>query len=393
MEEQQKKRRRFPGWAKIVIAVVLTLVLTLGAVAGAGGGGVWHPPAAVVVFGKDGIALMQGYLLAKFSFVETDADLSKAVDSALDGMVEGLGDRWSYYLDPESYQNTLQSRANNYVGIGVTVSYDREDGLLVQEVTEEGPAQQAGVKAGDVITHVDGTSVAGDARYEATDMIAGEEGTQVELTLLGEDGTTRTVTCTRQTLKSDSVSSKLLDNGVGYVRLDNFYSGAASSLSREVQSLMDQGATSLVLDVRSNPGGYVAELIAALDYLLPEGPIFTERPRWGKETVYESDASCVDLPMVVMVDGNSYSAAELFAAQLRESVQAPIVGEVTSGKGYAQLTFPLVNGGGLGLSVSAYCTGGGHSLIGEGIQPDVELSLDDSGTDNQLQAAIDLLLK
>ncbi|MBM6693322.1 S41 family peptidase [Pseudoflavonifractor capillosus] len=383
MEEQQKKRRRFPGWAKIVIAVVLTLVLTLGAVAGA----------AVVVFGKDGIALMQGYLLAKFSFVETDADLSKAVDSALNGMVEGLGDRWSYYLDPESYQNTLQSRANNYVGIGVTVSYDREDGLLVQEVTEEGPAQQAGVKAGDVITHVDGTSVAGDARYEATDRIAGEEGTQVELTLLREDGTTRTVTCTRQTLKSDSVSSKLLDNGVGYVRLDNFYSGAASSLSREVQSLMDQGATSLVLDVRSNPGGYVAELIAALDYLLPEGPIFTERPRWGKETVYESDASCVDLPMVVMVDANSYSAAELFAAQLRESVQAPIVGEVTSGKGYAQLTFPLVNGGGLGLSVSAYCTGGGHSLIGEGIQPDVELSLDDSGTDNQLQAAIDLLLK
>lgn len=383
MEEQQKKRRRVPGWAKIIIAVVLTLVVTLGAVAGA----------AVVVFGRDGIALMQGYLLAKFSFVETDADLSKAVDSALDGMVEGLGDRWSYYLDPESYQDTLESRANNYVGIGITVSYDREDGLLVQEVTEEGPAQQAGVKAGDIITHVDGTSVAGDARYEATDMIAGEEGTQVELTLLGEDGTTRTVTCTRQTLKSDSVSSKLLDDGVGYVRLDNFYSGAASSLSREVQSLMDQGATSLVLDVRSNPGGYVAELIVALDYLLPEGPVFTERPRWGEETVYDSDAECVDLPMAVLVDAYSYSAAELFAAQLRESVQAPIVGEVTSGKGYAQLTFPLVNGGGLGLSVSAYCTGGGHSLIGEGIQPDVELSLDDSGTDNQLQAAIDLLLK
>lgn len=383
MEEQQKKRRRVPGWAKIIIAVVLTLVVTLGAVAGA----------AVMVFGRDGIALMQGYLLAKFSFVETDADLSKAVDSALDGMVEGLGDRWSYYLDPESYQDTLESRANNYVGIGITVSYDREDGLLVQEVTEEGPAQQAGVKAGDVITHVDGTSVAGDARYEATDMIAGEEGTQVELTLLGEDGTTRTVTCTRQTLKSDSVSSKLLDDGVGYVRLDNFYSGAASSLSREVQSLIDQGATSLVLDVRSNPGGYVAELIVALDYLLPEGPVFTERPRWGEETVYDSDAECVDLPMAVLVDAYSYSAAELFAAQLRESVQAPIVGEVTSGKGYAQLTFPLVNGGGLGLSVSAYCTGGGHSLIGEGIQPDVELSLDDSGTDNQLQAAIDLLLK
>lgn len=378
MEEQQKKRRRVPGWVKIIIAVVLTLGVSAGTV--------------VAVLGRDGIALVQGYLLAKFAFVETDADLSKAVDGALDGMVEGLGDRWSYYLDPESYQSTLQSRANNYVGIGVTVSYEREDGLLVQDVTQDGPAQQAGVVAGDLITQVDGTSVAGDARYEATDLIAGEEGTQVELTLLGADGSTRTVTCTRQTLKSDSVSSKLLDNGVGYVRLDNFYAGCADSLQREVESLMDQGATSLVLDVRSNPGGYVSELIDALDYLLPEGPIFVERPRWGKETVYESDASCVDLPMVVMVDANSYSAAELFAAQLRESVQAPIVGEVTSGKGYAQLTFPLVNGGGLGLSVSAYCTGSGHSLIGEGITPDVELSLDTSGgTDNQLQAALELL--
>lgn len=380
MEEQQKKRRRVPGWVKIIIAVVLTLGVTAGAVA--------------AVLGRDGIALVQGYLLAKFAFVETDADLSKAVDGALGGMVEGLGDRWSYYLDPESYESTLEHRANNYVGIGVTVSYEREDGLLVQDVTQDGPAQQAGVVAGDLITQVDGTSVAGDARYEATDLIAGEEGTQVELTILGADGSTRTVTCTRQTLKSDSVSGKLLDNGVGYVRLDNFYAGCADSLQREVESLMDQGATSLVLDVRSNPGGYVSELIAALDYLLPEGPIFVERPRWGKETVYESDASCVDLPMVVMVDANSYSAAELFAAQLRESVQAPIVGEVTSGKGYAQLTFPLINGGGLGLSVSAYCTGSGHSLIGEGITPDVELSLDTSGgTDNQLQAALELLQK
>lgn len=380
MEEQQKKRRRVPGWVKIIIAVVLTLGVSAGAVA--------------AVLGRDGIALVQGYLLAKFAFVETDADLSKAVDGALGGMVEGLGDRWSYYLDPESYESTMEHRANNYVGIGVTVSYEREDGLLVQDVTQDGPAQQAGVVAGDLITQVDGTSVAGDARYQATDLMAGEEGTQVELTLLGADGSTRTVTCTRQTLKSDSVSSKLLDNGVGYVRLDNFYAGCADSLQREVESLMDQGATSLVLDVRSNPGGYVSELIDALDYLLPEGPIFVERPRWGKETVYESDASCVDLPMVVMVDANSYSAAELFAAQLRESVQAPIVGEVTSGKGYAQLTFPLVNGGGLGLSVSAYCTGSGHSLIGEGITPDVELSLDTSGgTDNQLQAALELLQK
>lgn len=380
MEEQQRARKRLPGWAKIVLAVVLTLVVTV--------------TGALLLLGRSGVALMQGYFLAKFAFVETDADLNQAVDKALDGLVEGLGDRWSYYLDPESYQSTLESRANNYVGIGVTVTYEREDGLLVQGVTEDGPAQQAGVVAGDVITHVDGTSIAGDARYEATNLIAGEEGTQVELTLLGADGNSRTVTCTRQTLKSESASSKLLEGGVGYVRLNNFYSGSADSLKKQVESLMEQGATSLVLDVRSNPGGFVAELIDMLDYLLPEGPVFVERPRWGVETVHESDASCVDLPMVVLVNADSYSAAELFAAQLRESAQVPIVGEVTSGKGYSQITFPLANGGGLGLSVAAYCTGSGHSLIGEGITPDVELALDTSdGTDNQLQAALDLLKK
>lgn len=380
MEEQQRARKRFPGWAKILLAVVLTLVVTVGG--------------ALLLLGRSGISLMQGYFLAKFAFVETDADLNQAVDKALAGLVEGLGDRWSYYLDPESYRSTLESRANNYVGVGVTVSYEREEGLLVQSVTQDGPAQQAGVKAGDVITHVDGTSVAGEARYMAAEKIAGEEGSQVELTLLGADGSTRTVTCTRQTLKSESATSKMLEGSVGYVRLSDFYSGSADSLQKQVESLMDQGATSLVLDVRSNPGGYVAELIDMLDYLLPEGPVFVERPRWGVETVYESDASYVDLPMVVLVDADSYSAAELFAAQLRESAQVPIVGEVTSGKGYSQLTFPLANGGGLGLSVAAYCTGSGHSLIGEGITPDVELSLDTSdGTDNQLQAALDLLKK
>lgn len=378
--EEQKKSPRIPGWAKIVIAVVLTLVVTVG-------GAAW-------VLGRSGMALVQGYLLAKFSFVETDADMGKAVDKALEGLVEGLGDRWSYYLDPESYQSTLENRANHYVGVGVTVSYEREEGLLVKEVTQDGPAEQAGVKAGDIITHVDGTPVAGEARYTASERIAGEEGTQVELTLLGEDGQSRTVTCTRKTLKSYSASGKMLEDNVGYVRLDNFYSGAADTFRQEVESLRAQGATSLVLDVRSNPGGYVMELVEILDYLLPEGPVFVERPRWGRETVYQSDASGVDLPMVVLVDANSYSAAELFAAQLRESAQVPVVGELTSGKGYSQVTFSLFNGGGLGLSVAAYCTGNGHSLIGEGLTPDVELSLDTSeGTDNQLQAALDLLKK
>ena len=162
--------------------------------------------------------------------------------------------------------------------------------------------------------------------------------------------------------------------------------------------MIEQGALSLIVDVRGDPGGYVDELIKILDYLLPEGPVFTQKPRWWFESVYRSDADCVDLPMAVLVNRSSYSAAELLAAQIRESTGAPIVGEVTSGKGYSQVTFPLVNGGGVGLSTATYCTGSGRSLIGEGIIPDIELSLPEGAViggedDVQLQAAIELLSK
>lgn len=387
MEEQRTahtRKRRLAGCGKILIAVLLTLALS--AV-------LW-----CALLGRSGLAMVQTYLLARFAFVETDADLDKAVDAGLGAFVDGLGDRWSYYLTQEGYQSTTQRRANSYVGVGVTVEYSREEGLLVQSVVKGGPADQAGVVPGDIITAVDGVSIAGDARQEGSDLIRGEEGTQVVLTLLGADGSIRDAACTRATLHNPSASGKLLEGSVGYVQLSNFYSGSADSFRQEVDTLLEQGAQSLIVDLRNDPGGYVSELEQILDYLLPEGPVFTQKPRWGFSSVYQSDGDCVELPMAVLVNQHSYSAAELLAAQLRESAGAPIVGEVTSGKGYSQITFPLANGGGVGLSTAAYCTGSGHSLIGEGLTPDVELSLAEGAAmggpeDNQLQAAIELLMK
>lgn len=388
MEEQtvhtEKKPRRLAGWVKILIAVLVTLALSTGA---------W-----CLLLGKSGMAMVQTWVLARFAFVDAAADLDKAMDAGLNSFVTGLGDRWSYYLDQERYQQTTARRANNYVGVGITVDYTREEGLLVREVTEGGPADKAGVLAGDIITAADGYSLAGDAREEGTDRIRGEAGTQVVLTLLGEDGSTRDVICVRATLRNSSASGRMLEGNIGYVKLDNFYSGSADSFQKEVDALVEQGAESLIVDVRSDPGGYVAELEKILDYLLPEGPVFTQKARWWVESVYQSDADCINLPMAVIVNADTYSAAELLAAQLRESVDAPIVGELTSGKGYSQVTFPLMNGGGVGLSTATYCTGSGHSLIGEGIVPDVELSLNEGAVmggedDNQLQAAIELLTK
>lgn len=379
---QKKQRRKLAGWLKMLIAVAVTLALSTGT---------W-----CLLLGSDGLALVQTFLLARFAFVEADADLTAAVDQGLDAFVRGLGDRWSYYRSAEHYQQLKATRANNYVGVGITVSFTREEGLWVLSVVEGGPADQAGVVPGDIITAVDGQSAAGEAGREISDRIQGEAGTQVVLTLLREDGTTAEAACTRATLRKSSASGKMLEGGIGYVRLENFYSGSAGSFQAEVDALVEQGAKGLIIDVRNDPGGYVAELEKILDYLLPEGPVFTQKPRWWFQSVYQSDADCVDLPMAALVNGGTYSAAELLAAQLRESAGAPIVGEPTSGKGYSQVTFPLANGGGVGLSTATYCTGSGHSLIGEGITPDVELPLAEEAplggeNDNQLQAALELL--
>lgn len=380
MEEQTAgiKRRKLPGWLRTLITVLLTLAIFCGLLA--------------LLLGRGGLSLMEGWLLARYAFVDTEADLDGAVDQALSGLVSGLNDRWSYYLSEENYERVRANRANNYVGIGVTVNREHEEGLFVQAVTEGGPAEAAGIMVGDIIIAVDGASAAGEAREHATELIAGEVGTSVTLTLLGSDGSTREVTCIRKRLSSPSASGRMLENNIGYVYLANFYSGSAESFRQVVDQLQIEGAESLIIDLRNCPGGYVHELKKILDYLLPEGPVFTEKPRWWFRSVYESDAACVDLPMVAIVNADTYSAAELLAAQLRESVSAPIVGELTSGKGYVQVTFPLPNGGGIGISTATYCTGSGHSLIGEGITPDVPVELV-SSADEQLQAAIDLLTK
>lgn len=360
----------------VAIAVLVTVVLQTGLVA--------------LLLGRDGRALMEGYLLARFAFIEADADLSAGVDRALEGLVAGLEDRWSYYRNREGHEELRQIRANNYVGIGIAVTQDREEGIFVQDVTAGGPAEQSGVRPGDIIIAIDGEDVSGEKRYEGVEHIGGEEGTSVELTLLGEDGSIRVLTCVRATLRASSATGQMLEGQVGHVYLANFYTGAAESFREEVDALLEQGAKALIVDLRSDPGGYISELKDILDYLLPAGPVFREQSRWWKETVYESDEAHVNLPMVTLVNAHSYSAAELLAAQLKESVGAQVVGEQTSGKGYSQITFQLSNGGGLGLSVARYCLGSGRSLIGTGIVPDVEVALGQEG-DAQLEAALKLL--
>lgn len=367
--------KRFSARA-IVLAVFLTFILTLG--------GVWLTTRAAL--GVSGSTLLGALEVVHGRFVG-EYDEKDMVDGALRGMVDALGDRWSTYLSAEEYAAMNQRRENQYIGVGLTYLAQEDGTMAVQEVTDGGPAQKAGVAAGDVIVAIDGTDLTAENRSELVTHLQGEPGNRAELTLLGPDGTRRTVTVILETIESDPVEYEMLEGDVGYVRLANFYHNSSQRFQEATDELMAQGAKGFIFDMRSNPGGYVSELTDLLDYLLPEGPIFTEYTKEGKVEVVESDASCVDLPMVVLVDANSYSAAEIFAAQLQESVDAGLVGQVTSGKGYYQQAFALPNGGAMNISTGRYSTGGGQSLRGVGLTPDI---LEDD-PETQLEKAVELL--
>lgn len=355
-----------------------------------------------LLVGPQALTVLEGLGAVRTAFVG-DYDPDAALDTAMEGLVYGLGDRWSYYLTAEGYEAQKQSRSNTYVGIGVVVRYTDERGLLIDTVRAGGPAEEAGLEPGEIITAVDGTSVAGDARYDATGLIQGEKGTDVVLTLLAPDGSEREVTVTRAPIETEPVKSEMLEGKVGYVSLSDFHSRTADQLNAAVDELVEQGAEALVFDMRNNGGGYVDEMTAMLDHLLPEGAIFRSESKAGVEHEVKSDANCVDLPMAVLVNSGSYSAAEFFAAELQEAAGARIVGEPTSGKGYSQQTIPLPNGGALNLSTARYTTGSGVSLIGTGVTLDREVRLTeeenallaagvlDKGEDPQLQAALALL--
>ena len=391
MRTSKFRAKRFSP-IQLLAAVLVTLLVTVLALF----------LAAWLTIGPEGLTLLEGMALVNTRFVG-EYEKEEVLDSAMSGMISGLGDRWSYYLSPERYQAEQERRANSYVGIGVTVDYSSEEGLTIQAVTEGGPAQEAGLTPGEIITAVDGQSIAGDKRYEATELIQGKENTAVILTLLGTDGESREAEVTRRSIETDPVAYEMLENGTGYIRVENFFRRSADQVKAAVEDLQSQGAKALVFDMRDNGGGYLDELIPMLDSLLPEGPIFRTRSRSGTEKIEESDAECVGLPMAVLVNGDTYSAAEIFAAELQEWGAAVVVGTPTSGKGYSQQLYPLFNGGAVGISTAEYFTGEGKSLVGTGLTLDREYHLSQTDEarrqagglpleeDGQLQAALELL--
>lgn len=346
--------------------------------------------------------LEQLQMLIDYYFIG-EVDQKAVEDAAADAMVNALGDRWSYYIPADEYAAYMEQMNNAYVGIGVTIE-QREDnaGLNVRDVTAGGAAEAAGVKVGDVIVKVDGTAIAGMDIGEVRNLIRGEENTQVQITVLRE-GEEQTFSVTRKKVQTPVATAQMLTDGIGLVTIENFDARCAEETIAAIEELRNQGATKLIFDVRFNPGGYKDELVKVLDYLLPEGVLFRSELFDGTKEEDRSDASCLEMPMVVLVNGDSYSAAEFFAAALREYDWAKVVGQQTVGKGYFQSTFQLKDGSAVGLSIGKYYTPNGVSLAGVGITPDQVVEVDDETAakiyynmlepleDPQILAAIELL--
>lgn len=335
-----------------------------------------------------------------------DANVTEMEDAAAEAMVAAIGDRWSHYIPADEYASYMDRMNNSYVGVGVTVRpTEDESAYEIMSVTKGGPAEEAGVLAGDLLVAVDGALISEIGTNEATNRIRGLEGTTVALTV-ERAGEQLTMTVERRAIKTVVASGRMLEGNVGLVTIENFDERCAEETIAVIDALMAEGAQALLFDVRNNPGGYKKELVKVLDYLLPEGPLFRSLDYLGVESVDNSDANHIALPMAVLVNGESYSAAEFFAAAIREYEAGFIAGSQTCGKGYFQITMKLNDGSAVGLSVGKYFTPKGVSLAeAGGLTPDIVVEVDKdtfnaiyAGTlepqdDPQIQAALAALME
>ena len=332
-----------------------------------------------------------------------EADTDALEDAAAAAMVKATGDRWSYYISAKDMDAHQEQEENAYVGVGITIQPQEDDsGFLILLVTEGGPAEEAGIEVNDLLIGVEDQDIRGMTTEAVASLVKGPEGTKVTMTVLRK-GEHMTLSVERRRIEQPVAQGELLDDGIGLVRIENFDARCAEETIAVIEKLQSEGMRKLILDVRNNPGGFADELVKLLDYLLPEGDLFRTVSYDGKEKVDTSDANYLDMPMAVLVNGSSYSAAEFFAAALQEYEAAVVVGEPTVGKGYYQQTIQLGDGSAVALSTGKYFTPKGSSLADKGITPTVRVDVDEEtasaiyyGTlqpsdDPQIQAAVKAL--
>lgn len=335
-----------------------------------------------------------------------ELDSDTLVQGAIDGMMESVGDPYTFYYTPEDLAKMYEDHNGLYCGVGMLVSSDKQGRLVVLRVFKNSPAQTAGLLPGDVILSADGEAVSAETTETmsmATARIKGEAGTYVRLSVLRKEQTLE-LDIERNNVSVNRVEYQILDGNVGYLVLYEFFGDAVSGVREALNAFEEAGVRGIIFDVRSNTGGQLDICLDICDMVLPEGLIVYTEDRNGRRENYYSNADRCEIPMVVLVNEMSASASEIFAASIQDYGVAKIVGTKTFGKGIVQTQYEFPSdGAGMQLTTSRYFTPKGRSIHGEGVTPDVVVEMNDSydasiyapdmNNDNQLKTAYDVLLK
>lgn len=347
-------------------------------------------------------SVVDGNVLSKVDYIESIIDKlyyfeiedEKLQDGIYAGLIEGLDDPYAKYYTVEEYAKLKEDNSGEYAGVGVVVRQDNETGCPVAvSIVEGSPAESVDIKPGDYVVQIDDYEIqSSDDLDYLVSLIRGEEGTDVVLKIYRPDDMEyHDVTITRQIVENKTISSYMIDDNIGYIRITQFISNTDEQFKEAVESLTSQGMKALMIDVRDNPGGMLDTVVNICDYILPEGIIVYDEDRDGNViSSYEvTDSHYLDIPMVVLVNGESASASEILTGALKDYGVAVIVGENTFGKGIVQSVIPLSDGSAVKLTTSKYFTPNGNDIHGVGIAPDIEIDLPDDYTADDFQGEKD----
>ncbi len=335
--------------------------------------------------------------LIKEGFYLNEVDVDVLREGAYEGIVDALDDIYSVYYTPEETEEVFAQSEGIYYGIGAYVQMDTVSGYaMIANPIKNTPAEEAGLRSGDIIYKVDGEDTGGLDLDQVVLRVKGEEGTFVHLTLI-RDGEEIEVDVERRKIESPTVEHEMLDDKMAYVQITQFDDVTVSQFKSALDSIKAAGAQGMILDLRANPGGNLYSVVDIADMLLGEGLILYTEDKYGEGDEYTSKASKeIDIPIVVLVDGNSASAAEVLSGALKDHGEATLVGTTTFGKGIVQNIRMLKDGSSVKLTTSAYYTPSGANIHGIGIEPDVVVEFDgeayyNEDYDNQLEKAKEVL--
>lgn len=319
-------------------------------------------------------------------------------DAIIKGYVEGLGEPYSKYYSKEETRQLVESTTGEFGGIGATISQNLTSKVATFVIIHEDmPAQEAGFMVGDRIYKVNGEDVSGMDLDSITSKVRGDVGTSVEITVIrGDDNKEYTAMVTRDVIKQETVRHEMKEGQLGYIRISEFEDVTKKQFEDALSDLTEQDMKGLVIDLRRNPGGNLDTVCDILDLILPKGDIVSIKDRNGKGKTFTSDERRqLEVPLVVLIDGYSASASEIFAGAVQDHGIGTLVGTTTYGKGIVQNIYGLLDGTAVKITKSEYFTPKGRNIHGIGIVPDVEVKYEydeaNPSADNQLEKALELL--